>query len=210
MRPYKLIPTPAEACAARSSNTHTQLAAWVSWVGERLARPDAPFPLEITSAAPLARPADAVECGDMWENLGQIARARGWSVDTFDEIVGEERKAAPSLFSGGALVVLRIHGSAVPFAEPALRYAPGRGPVASELVEAVSDLGNERWARWAAHMLDAIEAGLHHHEELDAIPVVERWRRRIATPYEDLPESEKDSDREWARKVLALVDLHGG
>jgi hypothetical protein len=36
--------------------------------------------------------------------------------------------------------------------------------------------------------------------------VVQRWERQIATPYEELTETEKDSDREWADKVLALLE----
>jgi hypothetical protein len=32
-----------------------------------------------------------------------------------------------------------------------------------------------------------------------------RWRRQIATPYAALSEREKDSDREWADKVLEIV-----
>lgn len=31
------------------------------------------------------------------------------------------------------------------------------------------------------------------------------WRRQIETAYADLTEAEKDSDREWADKVLALL-----
>ena len=36
--------------------------------------------------------------------------------------------------------------------------------------------------------------------------LVERWNRQKATPYDDLSESEKDSDREQADKVLALLN----
>jgi hypothetical protein len=34
---------------------------------------------------------------------------------------------------------------------------------------------------------------------------VERWRRQVDTPYEELSEPEKQGDREWADRVLELV-----
>jgi hypothetical protein len=34
---------------------------------------------------------------------------------------------------------------------------------------------------------------------------VERWRRQIDTPYEQLSEAEKQSDREWADRVLEII-----
>ena len=33
-----------------------------------------------------------------------------------------------------------------------------------------------------------------------------RWHRQIETPYADLSEKEKDSDREWADKVLVALE----
>ena len=41
---------------------------------------------------------------------------------------------------------------------------------------------------------------------------VRRWERQIATPYEELTEAEKNSDREWADKVLDVLrkDLERG
>lgn len=34
----------------------------------------------------------------------------------------------------------------------------------------------------------------------------ERWVRQMNTEYEDLTEKEKDSDREWAKKLLGLLE----
>jgi hypothetical protein len=39
-----------------------------------------------------------------------------------------------------------------------------------------------------------------------ALESIERWRRQIDTPYADLSEKEKDSDREWADKVMVLLE----
>lgn len=37
---------------------------------------------------------------------------------------------------------------------------------------------------------------------------VKRWGRQINTPYDELSEEEKDSDRKQADKVLALIEKH--
>ena len=37
---------------------------------------------------------------------------------------------------------------------------------------------------------------------------IERWRRQIETPYSELSEKEKESDRGWARKALAVVEAN--
>ena len=40
-------------------------------------------------------------------------------------------------------------------------------------------------------------------EEKDEL--IERWRRQMNTPYAELSEKEKDSDREWAKKLIDLL-----
>jgi len=39
---------------------------------------------------------------------------------------------------------------------------------------------------------------------------VERWQRQMNTPYAELPEEEKNSDREEADKVLQLIGVYDG
>lgn len=80
------------------------------------------------------------------------------------------------------------------------------------LREQLSDLEHEQWAHWTAYMLDSIGKafeqefpGLPLTDSLEGLPHVKGWRRQIATPYDELTEKEKDSDREWADRVLAIV-----
>lgn len=63
-----------------------------------------------------------------------------------------------------------------------------------DLLEALADLEHRQWATWASYML----ANLSPHN-------TERWQRQIRTPYANLTEIEKDSDREWAREALTVL-----
>ena len=94
--------------------------------------------------------------------------------------------------------------------------------------EALAALEHQQWAHWTRHMLEvlrpAIDAGLSipranerllsmghargraMHPRWRAIEdALSRWERQISTPYADLTEKEKDSDREWVDKVLAAL-----
>lgn len=68
--------------------------------------------------------------------------------------------------------------------------------VTNELIEKLAALEHKQWAHWTRYMLDNLT------EENIA-----RWRRQIDTDYQDLPEQEKASDREWARKTVEVVEV---
>jgi hypothetical protein len=63
------------------------------------------------------------------------------------------------------------------------------------LRERFAALEHEQWAHWTRNLLDHLTP-----------ENVERWRRQIDTPYEGLSEPETQSDREWADRVLKLVE----
>lgn len=60
--------------------------------------------------------------------------------------------------------------------------------------ERLADLEHQQWAHWTRYMLDNLTPDN-----------IERWKRQCATPYADLTEKEKASDREWARKAIAVL-----
>jgi hypothetical protein len=62
------------------------------------------------------------------------------------------------------------------------------------LRERLAALEHEQWAHWTRYLLDHLTP-----------ENIELWRRQVDTPYEELSESEKDSDREWADRVLRIV-----
>lgn len=76
--------------------------------------------------------------------------------------------------------------------------------IIDDLLERLSSLEHARWARWQAYM----------HSKGSILPdgslkipreLVEHWQRQIDTPYEDLSEREKESDREQVREYLGII-----
>jgi hypothetical protein len=64
----------------------------------------------------------------------------------------------------------------------------------ASLLELLAELEHEQWMAWSRTV---------------APEVAEERRRRWQgcwIPYRDLPEDVKEQDREWARKVLALLE----
>ena len=68
--------------------------------------------------------------------------------------------------------------------------------VTSDIIERLAAHEHEQWAHWTRYMLDNLT------EENIA-----RWRQQIETDYQDLSESEKESDRQWARKAIAVTGI---
>jgi len=59
-----------------------------------------------------------------------------------------------------------------------------------EIIEKIADLEHQQWAHWTKYMLDNLTD-----------ENIARWKKQIETPYSDLTEKEKESDRIWARKA---------
>jgi hypothetical protein len=78
-------------------------------------------------------------------------------------------------------------------------------------LEQLAALEHEQWAHWTRYMLKEIFNYLHDEDESVAVEIlqmnqnVRRWFKQIETVYEDLTEKEKESDREWALKVLRVL-----
>jgi len=72
------------------------------------------------------------------------------------------------------------------------------------LIEPLAEYAHEAWSGWMKYLfgksLTMMGGGV-------CIPVdlVSRWTRQMSTPYDDLSEEEKDSDRKEARRILAIV-----
>jgi len=64
-----------------------------------------------------------------------------------------------------------------------------------KLIEKLAALEHDQWAHWTKYML----ANMTDEN-------IARWKEQIDTPYSELSEKEKDSDREWAQKVLDIIE----
>ena len=62
--------------------------------------------------------------------------------------------------------------------------------------EGLAALEHEQWAHWTKYML---------YNSTDENMI--RWLKQVKIPYSELSEKEKDSDREWADKVIDFLGL---
>jgi hypothetical protein len=68
-----------------------------------------------------------------------------------------------------------------------------------EIIEELADLEHEQWGHWTEYMLDNLT-------DIN----IKKWKKQIKTSYSELSEKEKDSDREWAEKVLNIINKYKG
>ena len=73
-----------------------------------------------------------------------------------------------------------------------------------ETREKLAALEHEQWAHWTRYMLSVLDPN-ENGELAEYFPEVRRWMRQCETPYAELTEAEKDSDRAWADKVIEVV-----
>ncbi|MBW2094188.1 MAG: hypothetical protein JRI80_04800 [Deltaproteobacteria bacterium] len=77
--------------------------------------------------------------------------------------------------------------------------------------EQLANYAHNSWAGWMEYLFEksiSYKPGEVQAEEgAIIIPkwAVERWKRQMNTKYNDLPESEKESDRQEADKIIAII-----
>lgn len=73
-----------------------------------------------------------------------------------------------------------------------------------ETREELAALAHEQWTGWMQYLFSKCA---FNSDGIATIPAwaVERWQRQAKTPYAELPELEKESDRAEADKVLNLM-----
>ena len=83
-----------------------------------------------------------------------------------------------------------------------------------KLREALAAYAHEAWSGWMKYMSSKVkEHGQYRGQGREMsgwLPVElrDRWARQMSTPYDELPESEKESDRAEADKIIAILDDH--
>ena len=84
----------------------------------------------------------------------------------------------------------------------------------SELRERLAAQMHRQWQHWTKHMLGVIGSRIEVHVECrgdsrcDECQALARWYRQLETPYADLSEEEKQSDRRWADEALLVSTAH--
>lgn len=68
----------------------------------------------------------------------------------------------------------------------------------TSLLEKLAALEHEQWVHWTEYMLANL-----------TIDNLVKWRSQTRTPYQELSEKEKESDREWAMKAIKIMNSTG-
>lgn len=63
----------------------------------------------------------------------------------------------------------------------------------TKIIEKLAELEHEQWSHWTRYLLNNYTS-----------KNIVKWTKQIETPYNQLSEREKESDREWARKALNI------
>ena len=75
----------------------------------------------------------------------------------------------------------------------------------ANMLEDLAALAHEQWSGWMEYLF---EKSTDNPDGTVTIPAwaVERWKRQVATPYDQLSEQEQESDRNEARRVIEILN----
>lgn len=78
-----------------------------------------------------------------------------------------------------------------------------------EFIEKGADIEHTRWAKWQKYFFSKCSITTSENENnatlVLPLELLKRWKRQIATPYSELSESEKESDRREVRSYEPLL-----
>lgn len=76
-----------------------------------------------------------------------------------------------------------------------------------EFIEQLADKEHASWARWMDYLFNRcdIERGKDGFRYVIPHELVERWKRQVDTPYAELSEQEKQSDRDEVAHILPII-----
>jgi len=81
-----------------------------------------------------------------------------------------------------------------------------------QIREKLADIEHQRWAKWQAYLhsklypLGESDLSLNNHLLVMPTELYQKWERQIATPYPELSEKEKDSDRNQVDIYLPIIE----
>ena len=71
--------------------------------------------------------------------------------------------------------------------------------------EKLAELSHEQWSGWMKYLFSKCDMTLDGRAVI-SYELVKHWKRQISTPYHELSESEKESDRVEADRILAVIE----
>jgi len=74
-----------------------------------------------------------------------------------------------------------------------------------EFIEKGADLEHQRWAKWQKYMHSKILPSAYDEIMEIGTELINHWNRQINTPYSELTEKEKESDRAEVKQYLPLI-----
>jgi hypothetical protein len=77
--------------------------------------------------------------------------------------------------------------------------------VLNELLETLASVEHERWAHWQRYLHSRCVPQGDEGALLIPADLVRQWEKQIVTPYSELTDAEKESDREQVRKYMPLI-----
>lgn len=77
--------------------------------------------------------------------------------------------------------------------------------MSDELREHIAAVQHEIWSHWMRYLFSRAEGSDYAGGAVIPNALVLRWQRQMETPYAGLTERERESDREQADKVLAVM-----
>ncbi|MFI5960499.1 hypothetical protein [Cryptosporangium sp. NPDC051539] len=78
-------------------------------------------------------------------------------------------------------------------------------PPRDSLVEVLAAVEHERWSHWQRYLHSRCERTADGSLVIPA-ELVTRWEHQIVTPYDQLTDAQKESDREQVRRYLPIVE----
>lgn len=74
-----------------------------------------------------------------------------------------------------------------------------------KLMEKLADIEHQRWADWQKYVNSEASYNTETQDFVLPYRLIMAWQKQIITPYSDLSEKEKDSDREQVRRYLPII-----
>ncbi len=75
----------------------------------------------------------------------------------------------------------------------------------NELLEVLASIEHERWSHWQRFLHQQCVPGADGSLTIPA-ELVHRWSAQMETPYANLSEQEKDTDRDQVRRYLPIIE----